>query len=83
VEEVLDSPTSTSSPAEDVLLDLYSLKPSESSLAQIWNGKSSGQRLARALGQGRQEQEWRRGVVDVVAAETGEPETAEVGGSDD
>jgi hypothetical protein len=72
VEEVLDSPTSTSSPAEDVLLVLYSLKPSKNSLAQIWNGKSSRHRLAQAPGQGRQEQEWRRGVVDVVAAETGE-----------
>ena len=32
---VLDSPTSTSSPAEDALGVLYSLKPSERSLAQI------------------------------------------------
>ncbi|KAL6634210.1 hypothetical protein ACP70R_026881 [Stipagrostis hirtigluma subsp. patula] len=33
--EALDSPTSTSSPAEDALSLLYSLKPSEKSLAQI------------------------------------------------
>ncbi|PAN06366.1 hypothetical protein PAHAL_1G259000 [Panicum hallii] len=33
--EVLDSPTPTSSPAEDALGVLYSLKPSERSLAQI------------------------------------------------
>ncbi|XP_062223155.1 E3 ubiquitin-protein ligase PUB23-like [Phragmites australis] len=33
--EVLDSPTSTSSPAEDALSVLYSLKPSERSLDQI------------------------------------------------